>query len=153
MADSSSSRLCGMCFLKNNCVKKKNCVCIYERRVWAQLLRWQDSLEEPVLSFHLWIPQMKLWLPGLPYKAASTHWAIGLAHILLPGKVYGPGQPITHHVAQASLKLSAIFQPLPPECCVRHITLPACDTYFWSPFWNRWHVTTCGFSASPSGHL
>lgn len=50
---------------------------------------------------------------------------------------YGPGQHRTHHVAQASLKLSAILQPLPLECWgISHTStpLPTSDTYFWNQF-------------------
>lgn len=102
------------------------------------IMGWQDSLGEPVLSLYLWFPQGKLWSPCLPTKQPPlTQPSSYPTCFFQASSYYGPGQQRTHHVAHASLKLSAILQPLPPESWgISHTSspLPASDTYFWNLF-------------------
>lgn len=72
------------------------------------------------------------------HKAASTHWAIQLPHILFPGKVLlWPWPTQNSPCSSCYLKLSAILQSLPLECWgISHTStpLPDSDTYFWNLF-------------------
>lgn len=96
--------------------------------MWVQLLRWQDSLGEPVLSFRLWIPRRNTGQQVCPAKHPPLAEPSDKPTYFFQARSYcRPGQPRTHHVAQASLcLLSAVAYHTPP--------LPACDTCFWKPF-------------------
>lgn len=115
---------------------------------------WQDSLGEPVLFLHLWIPQGKLWSPCLPTK--QTHLAIQMPHTLFPGKVLLWPWPTQN--SPCSSCWPETFSNPPASACrvLRHIphrpSTPCCWHILLKPvLGNRWHVITCGSSATPSG--
>lgn len=109
------------------------------RCVEAQLWRRQDSPGEPVTSFHLWIPTNETLVTRCASKAHSIHSAIPLAQ---ERSYYSPDCSRTHHVAQASLKLSAILQPLPPECWyITHHSLLV--THTWETL--SWEQVACNY--------
>lgn len=90
---------------------------------------WQDSLGEPVLS-----PSTSVF-----HKSNSGHHVCpesslhSLSHLATWTLFPGPDQCRTHRAAKASLKRSAILQPL-PQSTEAYPTPALPDTYFWNLF-------------------